>query len=314
MPAVLKILHKDSSVEELPCLSVMTIGRDKSSTICLSDPMASRNHGVIRSVGKDQFYLLDTGSRNGIYLNKRRVSSPMLLKDGDIITIGDSFMTFAQDDVQVLDDTLDNTTTDFAETMHYIKAEIRSIIVLVSDIRGFTSMSERLPIEILTKLMSFWFQEVQSIVDKNFGIVDKFIGDCVLAKWEVDPGNTESLFQALKTTLELNQLTSGLIRKFPEIGSPLRIGVGLNHGEAAVGIGVDNTIMGDVVNTAFRLETASKDLKSDVVINSSFYSLLPNNFPMEEPQMITVKGKSEELNVTTITFETLQKYLNNRNF
>ena len=123
--------------------------------------------------------------------------------------------------------------------------------------------------------MSHWFQEVQNIVERNHGIVDKFIGDCVLAKWEVEPGDTESLLLALNTAHCLNNVTLELGEKFPEIGHPLQIGVGLNYGQAAVGIGADNTIMGDVVNTAFRLENSSKDLDTDIVMNHSLLSLLP---------------------------------------
>ena len=312
MPAFLRITHKSKKEEELLCVNVMTIGRDRTSTICLQDPMVSRNHGIIRAVGRDQYYLLDTGSRNGIYHNKRRISSPVLLKDNDVVTIGDSIICFSQED-NSLEETLDNNTvSDFAETMHYIKADIRSIVVLVSDIRGFTTMSEKLPIETLTKLMSQWFQEVQDIVERNFGMVDKFIGDCVLAKWEVDSGDTESLFQALKCSIELHELTSHLHEKFPEISQPLKIGVGLNQGEAAVGIGVDNTIMGDVVNTAFRLETASKDLGADVIMNSSFYSLLPNNFPLKDEKTISVKGKETELKVSSLSFEDISEFLKDR--
>ena len=312
MPAFLSITHRDKSQEELMCVNVMTIGRDRTSTICLQDPMVSRNHGIIRAVGKDQFYLLDTGSRNGIYHNSRRISSPVLLKDTDVVTIGDSIINFKQED-NSLDETIDNSSvTDFAETMHYIKADIRSVVVLVSDIRGFTSMSEKLPIETLTKLMSSWFQEVQDIVEKNFGIVDKFIGDCVLAKWEVDSGDTESLFQALQCSIELNELTSKLHQRFPEVGEPLKIGVGLNQGEAAVGIGVYNTIMGDVVNTAFRLETASKDIGADVVMNSSFYSILPDRFPLNDERIISVKGKETELKVSSLSFADIDGFMSSR--
>lgn len=312
MPAFIRITHRDKKEEELMCVNVMTIGRDRSSTICLQDPLVSRNHGIIRAVGRDQYYLLDTGSRNGIYHNSRRISSPVLLKDKDIVTIGDSVMNFSQED-NSLEETLDgNTVTDFAETMHYIKADIRSVVVLVSDIRGFTSMSEKLPIETLTELMSTWFQEVQEIVEKNFGMVDKFIGDCVLAKWEVEAGDTESLFQALQCSIELNRLTSKLHEKYKGIDQPLRIGVGLNQGEAAVGIGVDNTIMGDVVNTAFRLETASKDIGADVVMNSNFYSMLPNNFPLKDERSISVKGKEAELKVSSLSFNDIEEFMKTR--
>jgi adenylate cyclase len=310
MPALLKIIHKNKNEEEVICTNVMTIGRDKSSTVCLQDPLASRNHGIIRAVGREQYYLLDSGSRNGIFHNTRRISAPILLTNGDKVTIGDSVMHFSQD-VEVEEDALDNTT-DFAETMHYIKADIRSVVILVSDIRGFTAMSESLPIETLTKLMSNWFEAVQSAVENNFGIVDKFIGDCVLAKWEVDAGDTESLFQALQTALEIEAITSKLHLTYPELGKPLKIGVGLNQGEAAVGIGVDNTIMGDVVNTAFRLETASKDLNTDVVLNSNFYKILPDNFPLNEEKIISVKGKSVKLQVSPLSFTDIAEYMTNR--
>ena len=313
MPALLKILHKDNRVEEILCQQIMTIGRDKSSTLHLHDPLVSRNHGVIRAVGTEQFYLLDTGSRNGIYINNRRISAPMLLSDGDNITIGDTVIGFSQDFVQTdaLDDTLENTATDFAETMHNVKADIRSIIVLVSDIRNFTSISENLPIESLTKLMSYWFQEVQNIVERNHGIVDKFIGDCVLAKWEVESGDADSLIHALNTAHCLNNVTIELGKNFKEIGKPLQIGVGLNYGKAAVGIGADNTIMGDVVNTAFRLETSSKELNTNIVMNESFYSLLPEAFPNENIMKINVKGKADTLTVSTLNFQTLNVYLRN---
>jgi adenylate cyclase len=310
MPAFLKIVHRDKREENLLCVNVMTIGRDKSSSICLQDPMVSRNHGIIRAVGRDQYYLLDTGSRNGIYHNTRRISSPVLLRNKDLVTIGDSIITFSQED-NSLEETHDGTgkDIDFTETMHSLKADIRSIVVLVSDIRGFTTLSEKLPIEVLTELMSTWFQEVQDIVEKNYGMVDKFIGDCVLARWEVETGNTKSLIHSLRCAVELNRYTSKLHEKFKAIDKPLKIGVGLNQGEAAVGIGVDNTIMGDVVNTAFRLETASKDIGCDVVINSNFYKLLPNSFPVKNEKKILVKGKESQLTITALSFTEIENFL-----
>ncbi|MBU1052924.1 MAG: FHA domain-containing protein [Proteobacteria bacterium] len=315
MSAILKITRKDKTEEELFCSNVMTIGRDKSSTICLQDPLVSRNHGIIRSIGKRQYYLLDTGSRNGIYHNSRRISAPVLLKNKDTVTIGNNTICFIQDKKRP-DETQNTTDTafDYDETMHFIRTDIRSIVVLVSDIRDFTAMSESLPITTLTELMSGWFEGVQAIVENNSGIVDKFIGDCVLAEWEVDSGDTESLFMALKTLIELNKFTTSLHKKFPKLKKPLKIGVGLNQGEAVVGIGLENTIMGDVVNVAFRLESASKEIGADVVMNSNFYSMLPENFPVKDERSITVKGKSIPLTVSALSFKDIELFLAVHNF
>lgn len=310
MPAILKIIYEDKREKELSCTNVMTIGRDRSSDICLRDPLVSRNHGMIRSIGKEQYYLLDTGSRNGIYHNSRRISSPVLLKNNDTITIGENTICFVQED-DTLEETQDitNTANDLSETMHFIKTDIRSIVVLVSDIRNFTAISESLPITTLTQLMSYWFEGVQAIVERNSGIVDKFIGDCVLAEWEVASGDTGCLFQALQTTIEINKFTASLYKKFPTLKYPLKIGVGLNQGEAVVGIGSDNTIIGDVVNIAFRLESASKDIGADVVMNSSFYSMLPHNFPVSEERSIIVKGRSIPLTVSAMSFRDIELFL-----
>ncbi|MBU3947542.1 MAG: FHA domain-containing protein [Proteobacteria bacterium] len=310
MSAILKITHRDKNKEELICTNVMTIGRDKSSTVCLNDPLVSRNHGIIRSIGKEQYYLLDTGSRNGIYHNSRRISSPVLLKNNDTVTIGDNTVCFMQDKA-IPEETQDltNTASDFAETMHVIRADIRSVIVLVSDIRDFTAISENLPIKTLTELMSTWFEGVQDIIENNSGIVDKFMGDCVLAEWEVESGDTESLFQALQTTVEINKFTASLHSKFKKLKKPLKIGVGLNQGDAVVGIGSDNTIMGDVVNTAFRLESASKEIGADVIMNSNFYRIMPDNFPVKDERTIIVKGKALPLTVSALSFKDIELFL-----
>ena len=306
MASFLNITHSNQKKERLPCGNVLTVGRDRSSSLVLQDPMASRHHGMLRMVGEGQYYLLDTGSRNGIYVNSHRMSSPVLLKHDDIIRIGNSELHFDQDNVSPSGGI---EGLDCDETMHCLVADIRDIIVLVSDIRGFTTLSESLPITSLTKLMAYWFQEVQRIVEKNGGTVDKFIGDCVLAQWKVKKNSAESFRQSLQATVELNKLSQKISEEFPEINQELRIGVGLNQGKAAVGLGVDNTIMGDVVNTAFRLESMSKELNTDVVINSSFYEQLPGLEKQGKKKKITVKGKVEVLKITRNNFKKLESFL-----
>jgi adenylate cyclase len=75
-----------------------------------------------------------------------------------------------------------------------------------------------------------------------------------------------------------------------------------------VGIGLENTIIGDVVNTAFRLETASKSLDRDIVFNSSFYLMHPDE-NLRIIQEIKVKGKNETLKVSALTYDELRLWL-----
>ncbi|MEN9361492.1 MAG: hypothetical protein RL095_3027 [Verrucomicrobiota bacterium] len=294
----------------MPCPLVLTIGRDRSNGLWISDPLSSRSHAIIRAIGKD-YYVLDSGSRNGVFLNSRRISAPVQLKSNDRVVIGETQITFIQQ--ASLDETVNNNVstkagTNFAETMHYVRADIRSVVVLVSDIRGFTALSESIPIDLLTKVMSYWFQAVQETVERNGGVVDKFIGDCVLAKWEVERNDASAATAALRTALQLDVLTRGLSQRFPELTRELHIGVGLNKGDAAVGIGADNTILGDVVNTAFRLESSTKDLGCDLVMNAPFSALLPADLSIGGRHQIAVKGKVEQLQVTACTFAEIQKF------
>lgn len=310
MSAHLEIRHHDGRTESMPCPLVLTIGRDRSNGLWIPDPLSSRSHAIIRAIGKD-YYVLDSGSRNGVFLNSRRISAPVQLKPNDRVVIGETQINFIQP--VAMDETVNNNVstkagTNFAETMHYVRADIRSVVILVSDIRGFTALSESIPIDLLTKVMSYWFQAVQETVERNCGVVDKFIGDCVLAKWEVDRNDASAAIAALRTALELDILTRGMTQRFPELNRELHIGVGLNKGDAAVGIGADNTILGDVVNTAFRLESSTKDLGCDLVMNAPFSILLPPESPLGGRHQIAVKGKVEQLQVTACTFAEVQKF------
>ena len=305
MQTTLYITHKDEKTELIPCSANVSFGRETSNNIILDDPMVSRHHGMIRMMSQEQFYIFDTGSSNGVYLNMKRISTPTLLKDGDFIQIGNNAIKFNQKCTVKIDSNSDAC----AETMHSLQANIRNIIVLVSDIRGFTTLSESLPITTLTKLMSTWFQEVQIIIENLNGTVAVFIGDCVLAQWTVEENSSDSYRSALKASLELKNLSKVINEKFPELQHELRIGVGLNQGVAAVGLGTDNTIMGDVVNTTFRLESMSKELKTDVVINSSFAQELPGLEQAGQQKTVKVTGKSEVLSISSYKFSQREKFL-----
>ena len=218
MPTRIEVFHQDNTVDKMDCVPLISIGRDKSNVVQLRDPMASRNHAVINCLSEDQYFLMDTGSRNGVYINSRRISAPTQLKNLDEITIGDSKIVFHHERTNTAGTgTVIQAREDFNETMHAMKTDLRSVIVLVSDIRGFTTLTESLPIETLTKVMTAWFQEVQSIIERNYGVVDKFIGDCVLAQWEVDRNDQGAVPLVLNTALEIAEFSASMQDRHPEL-------------------------------------------------------------------------------------------------
>ena len=295
-------------VARVPCGNVETLGRDKSNSIVVQDALSSRNHALIRRVGNDQFYLLDAGSRNGTYVNNQRVTTPTLLRNNDKIAIGETIITFLQETADEATK-IDPDQTDLGETISFVRSDIRSVTILVADIRGYTTLSERIEITTLSKLMSKWFYEVQVLIEANGGRVDKFIGDCVMAIWDAQNSPKDMVLKCLRATHALQELTRDLGRTHAQLTEDLRIGVGLNTGIAAIGVGQENTVMGDTVNLAFRLESASKDLKKDVVVSQSAYSLLPPALWEGQEQEILVKGKKHPIQVIGISFPELKKFL-----
>jgi len=290
-------IQVDTGAERVPCGTVVTLGRDRNNTIVFSEPEISRNHAMVRRLGAADYYFIDSGSSNGSWVNGRRVTAPTLLHDGDIISIGRSEIIFEQPAPSAaFTDSL-----SLQATVVMPRALVGEITLLVADIRGFTALSERLSIQQLTRVMNRWFDEVSEIIAHHAGIVDKFIGDCVFARWEGGESQHD-VREALRAACRIGAITAALNDAFPEIPMPLHIGVGIHTGIAALGIGHENTALGDTVNTAFRLEAASMALETDIVLSESAYAHLPDEFRQESPQELHLKGKANPVHVVTLDF------------
>ena len=289
------------------CKAVLTLGRDKNSDIVIIDLLASRNHAMIRRLGHSDYYLIDSGSSNGTFVNSHRVAIPRLLKTGDRIQIGGTELVFEQEHKQ--ENVMD--TLSMEETIISDRPVIRQITVLVADIRGFTSLSESVDIRTLTRMMTKWFHSVTDVITNQGGIVDKFIGDCVFARWEVDAEEKLSVINVLQAAIDINDVTEELNSHSDEVHEKLRIGVGINSGIASMGIGQDATALGDAVNIAFRLESATKVLGTDIVMSESAYSSLPDECVIGEKQKIRVKGKRDALRICSSQFDAVKTMLKN---
>ena len=177
--------------------------------------------------------------------------------------------------------------------------EKRIITVLFSDIRGFTSISETLGPEDLVNLLNEFLEPMTEIILENGGMLDKYIGDAIMAVFnapvDVDRHADRACFSALemvKKTEEMNSIFS------KEFGVDLRIGVGINTGEAVVGnmgssLRFDYTAIGDTVNLASRLEGLNKVYKTDIIISQFTKERLEGRFLTRKLDVVVVKGKRE---------------------
>ena len=179
--------------------------------------------------------------------------------------------------------------------------EKKRLTVLFSDIRGFTSLSERLSPEEVVKLLNEYFTEMTEIVFEHKGTLDKFIGDALMVIYGAPIFYPEHAQEAILTALAMREKLAELqARREKEGKAPFRIGVGINTGEMVEGnMGSsdrwDYTVVGDAVNLASRLESLNKEYKTDILISESTYELVKDLIEVRQCGQVKVKGKEKEV-------------------
>ena len=286
------------------------VGRGKNNEVVLPFSWISRQHAMLQREGLGFFNIIDLGSSNGTLVNDRRIYTPTRLNNNDRITIGDSILVFNQEAIEQtsrknLEDDLEDATVAFLQT--------ELVTILICDIRSYTTLSEELGHKHISRLLSYWTKKVSSIVKKNGGHVDKFIGDAVMAVWKEKP-DCVNIINALKTAVEICIFSSKLGEKIPFLKRKLHIGAALNTGEAVRGNMGDGgqreyTVVGDVVNVTFRLEDMTVPNQFDVIIGDYSFNHLPDASSCFKPRKYMVKGKTEEVKAHGCTFKALYKYL-----
>ncbi len=268
-------LTRNSGAQRIPCKEVTTVGRDATSDIVLDDPLVSRRHAMICRLQGDAYYLIDEGSSNGSYLNAKRITLPTLLNNGDRVTIGSASLSFEQARTSAAS----ARATHTRETTVIVTPQVEVVhtAILVADIRGFTRLSESMPVRALTELMNEWFRAATSCIKERYGMVDKFLGDCVYARWEADRDAVRAVQRAIDSACQLNRISQHLNATHPELPQPFGIGAGINFGIAAIGTDQGRTAIGDAVNLTFRLQEQTKKLGKNILIAQDAYEVLPES-------------------------------------
>ena len=175
---------------------------------------------------------------------------------------------------------------------------------LFTDVRGFTSLSESLPPEDVTYIMNKALTAQQKAVQKHGGMVDKYIGDAMMAIFNAPLDQKDHETRAIDCALDIMKNMEDLNEEFKKKGIPsVAIGIGINSGEAVIGnMGsesrFDYTAIGDAVNTAARLESATKEVGVDLLIGKNTAQF--TKFELNLISTIKVKGKADALDVYTV--------------
>jgi adenylate cyclase len=270
------------------------IGRSAGNQIRLeADGAASRQHAMIRLQGEQAYYLVDLGSANGTFLNNKLVVAPALLRNGDRIKVGETEMLF---DLPGPSPDEQRHLTDLHLEKTQVAVHLRTMVVLVSGIRQFTRIGELLAPEQLARFLGSWFCQATEIVAGRKGVVDKFVGDTVMAYWIRDErAPTTASESAVEAARALHRQAAAIqVPGHPEFA--FRIGVGINQGLVSSGtMGVtqrDATIVGDAVTLAFRLESVCKVRKAPIVVGADLVRGLGDKFPFVSLGKVPLKGKA----------------------
>ena len=172
------------------------------------------------------------------------------------------------------------------------------LTILFSDIRGFTSISEKLSAHEVVEFLNEYLSEMAAIVKQAGGTLDKFIGDAVMAFWGEPVHHPDHADRAADCALAMQATTARLAARWVAEGKPdLKIGVGINTAEVVVGnIGsvehkLDYTAIGDGVNLASRLESANKEFHTGIIISEFTLAKLGDRFDVRPLGDVKVKGK-----------------------
>jgi adenylate cyclase len=240
--------------KRLPIQGNLSIGRSPKNALVLDSPKISRRHAIINVQSVGEFWLIDLGSSNGTFLNKRRVNQPVQLSDQDQIAIGDNQFTFRQP--AEMSDVFRST---------FIERTIREIEnvpcwLLVADIENFTPLSRSLTNDALATLIGGWVATCKEIIEAHQGMIDKYLGDGFFAYWREDENAAKNIAVAL------DQLKQAQAKNEPRFRLALHYGLVAIGGVPSMG---EESLMGKEVNFVFRMEKLAGSLGISVLTSDA---------------------------------------------
>lgn len=187
------------------------------------------------------------------------------------------------------------------------------VTILFSDIRGFTSMSEKMPADEVSEILNEYFAQMEPIIRKYNGVINKFIGDAIMVIFGEPIQDINHPKNAVKCAYEMLKKVNYLRDKWLEQGRPrFEIGVGINTGEVFIGnIGTENrmeyTAIGDSVNLASRIEGYNKVYKTNLLVSSTTYNYISDCADVIKIKEVQIRGKSKKMDIYEVLRMDLDK-------
>jgi adenylate cyclase len=177
--------------------------------------------------------------------------------------------------------------------------ELRTMTVLFSDIRGFTTVSEQMPPRDLVALLNEYLTAMVDVLFRHAGVLDKYMGDAIMAFWNAPLAQPDHAHLACATALEMGAELDRLRAAWQARGvPPLDIGIGVNTGPMVFGdmgspLRTDFTVLGDSVNLASRLEGLNKEYGTRLIVGAATREAVGDAYRFRYLDLVAVKGKRE---------------------
>ncbi|MBL9137440.1 MAG: adenylate/guanylate cyclase domain-containing protein [Verrucomicrobiales bacterium] len=259
-------LERDGS-PPVPITGNCSLGRTVGNDVVLVDDRVSRRHATIHAQGDREFWLVDLGSRNGTYLNGRRVSQPTRLRDTDRVQIGPFHLTFrlgaGPNDPTVGTVLADQTQVDLRSCPCWL---------ILCDIISSSALHQQASPEEVSVLVGGWFARCKEVIEENGGTINKYLGDGFFAYWSASQPALQHVAQALRD-----------LRRLQAEGRP-SFRVVVHHGRVFLG-GIpssgEESLAGPEVNFVFRQEKLAGELRRERLASAAASELLKPLLPAE---------------------------------
>jgi class 3 adenylate cyclase len=261
---------ESETAERIPVHGNCTFGRVPGNTVVLETPKMSRRHAMIHEQ-EGEFWIVDLGSTNGIRVQGERVTHPVRLQAGDEIQLPGASFTFRQ-----VTEAAEPPESRLAPPISFHRATIADIQlkkcwILLADIQGFTKMSQQLPAEELAPLVGQWMARCQEILERQKGVLAKFLGDGFLGHWEDRAGTAALIAAACREFQALQKIAALPFRLIVHQGV---ISFGGHSPDAS------QTMMGPELNFAFRLEKVAARMELLWIFSEAAASQLGSHLPL----------------------------------
>lgn len=182
---------------------------------------------------------------------------------------------------------------------NFFENERKEVTILFADIRSFTEITEKMPAEEVVAMLNQFFSIMVEIIFRNNGVLDKFVGDNLMALFGFIPSKNPASLGAIQAAIEMQEATEDLMMKRKKEGKEtFQIGIGINTGIAVVGnVGCENridyTVIGDCVNIASKLEQMARG--GEIIVGETTYRQISDHFQIRKKGEIYVKNKNKSL-------------------